>query len=546
MNRINWGIAKRLIFEQRYQSLKGNSSFISRFSGGKGGRSLRSFIIANYMASVFSFALLSLSLTFVRLLSQANAGLSELELLLFFYVYTANIFNAIFFLDGVVSENLLQPVSSLPLEEPGNIIPESYMLYYGSSSVFVIIPFLLLELVSNHSILMFVFGILWMLVYIVFGYLSGALIFHYLYRFRNPAKPSVMKNAGTLFRVFVIVLIFSFFEIWVYDPQVLPASFTPAAHGILFYFIPILNSPILVNAHITAHGILWNIISIVSYTAVLFLIYKLFHMRLFRNLLLPEQKIKNFTGDSKFSANNPKFSLYLKNIRIVLRKTQYSLMLFFPVMVAIPFAVPLILSNAASDSYNPLGLYYALLTIPVICASIYSLISFISEGNAISLYFILPDMKRSNVLSKSKVGISIFSCIVFPLTLFIMSTGHYTVLEYLLVPLNLVVGFSFAYLNLLRRFSGKLSPQITMVNIDTFGGSIGLLISFGFVLIQMLGPVIIGALITEMVYSNSGSTVTLLIDFLINAAFLVISLLLYFQTSDTKHRGRLYRSSLAR
>lgn len=530
MNNVNWEIAKRIIFEQRYQSLKGNSSFISRFTatGRRTGRSLRSFIISNYIASVFSFTLLSVSLTFVRLINNLSSDLPELELLLYFYVYSANIFNTVFFLDGLVSENILQPVSSLPLTKPHSILPISYMLYYGSSSTFVLMPFLILELVTNHSLPMFFLGFLWMAVYIVLGYMTGALMFHYLYRYRNPSAPSVLKNAATLFKVFVIVLVFSFFEIWVYDPQVLPPSLVPANSGILISFVPILNTPILVRQYATISGLIMNLVAFTVYAALAAMIYILLRRRLFESLMLPREGGSTNGSGNVYTAGNVNFALFLKNFRIIMRKSQYSLMLFFPVMVAIPFAVPLILSNSASNSFNPLGMYYALLTIPVICASIYSLLSFTSEGNAISIQFILPGYSSRNVISKAYVGITIFSCIVFPLTLFIMISGSYSVADYLLVPLNLIAGFSFSYLNLLRRLSRKLTPYITVVNIDTFGGSAGLLIAFAFVLGQMLLPVISGAVISSILFPGMGRTFTLALDLGLNMLLLLVSALLVF------------------
>ncbi len=547
MNDVTWEISKRIIFEQRYQSLKGNSAFISRFraDGRRTGRSLRSFIISNYIASVFSFSLLSVALTFVRLINNYSTDLPELELLLYFYVFSANIFNTIFFLDGLVSENILQPLAALPLENPQSILPISYMLYYGSSSTFVVTPFLLLEFLSNHSLLMLITGLLWMAVYIFLGYIAGSLIFHYLYRFRNPSRPSVMKNMGTLFRVFVIVLIFSFFEVWVYDPQILPATFLPASQNALFSLIPVINTPMLVRQSLTGFGFLLDGSAFFLFASVTALIYIGTHRLLFERILIPREGGMKHGENSSYRAGNVRMALFMKNLRIIVRKSQYSLMLFFPVMVAIPFAVPLILSNASSSSFNPLGLYYALLTIPVVCASIYSLLSFVSEGGAISIMFILPGSTRANVISKSFVGVVIFSCIVFPLTLLIMGAGRYTAVDFLLVPLNLIAGFSFSYLNLLKRLSRKLSPYITVVNIDTFGGSFGLLVSFGFVLVQMLTPVIAGAVITMFAFPSGGRSFTLAVDLALNLILLLYSIFMVSREKDWVSRKRLSSSGNA-
>ncbi len=526
MNNVLWEISKRIIFEQRYQSLKGNTAFLSRFSGErkKGGRSLRSYIISNYIASVFSFALLSVALTTVTFSGRTSGNLSELEVVLYFYVFSANIFNTIIFLDGIVSENILQPLASIPLGKAHSVVPVAYMIYYGSSSIFVIMPFLLLEFAVNHSAAMFLTGTLWMAIYIVMGYLAGSLVFQFLYPLRNPSKPSLVKSIGTIFRIFVIVLVFSFFEIWIYDPQVLPAVLVPTSPGLTQYLVPVLNSPLLVRASLPMSQVLPGIFSPVLYIAVIFSIYVAFQKRLFDRIMVPRAGSSAIRKSGSFKHGNTRFAMFLKDLRIVFRKSQYSLMLFFPVMVSIPFAVPLILSNTGASSYNPLGLYYSLLsTISVICSSMYSILLFISEGGAVSVMFILPDFARRSVFSKASVGVFIFAAVVTPVVFVIMLAGRYSIFDYLLVPLNLVTGFSYTYLNLLNRFKKKLNPYLTVVNIDTFGGSFGLLLSFGFVLVLMVIPVVLGEIVSVYLIGNPGRTFNLAVDLIINSVFLLAS-----------------------
>lgn len=531
MNNVLWEISKRIIFEQRYQSLKGNTAFISRFNreGRMAGRSLRSYIVSNYVASVFSFALLSVALTSVRIFSGETGYLVELEILLFFYVFAANIFNSIIFFDGIVTENLLQPISSIPLVSPQTVLPVSYMIYYGSSSTFVITPFLVIEYMFNHSLILFGTGLIWMTIYIFLGYLVGTLVFYFLYPLRNPSKPSIFKNIGTVLRILVIVLIFSFFEIWIYDANILPPSLVPASLGTLRYFIPVVNTGVLVTNSISMFEGMMELLVLVPYAVICLLIYFMLHGRVFQRLLIPRTGRVLRNNQPLFRHGSLRMAMFLKDIRIIFRKSQYSLMLFFPVMVSIPFAVPLILANSGVAQSNPLGLYYSLLTVPVVCASIYSLLTYISEGNAVSIMFSLPDLSRRSVKSKALVGIVIFSCIVIPMADLIMLAAHYNPLDYVLVPANLIIGFAFTYVAILNRLRKKLNPYITVVNVDTFGGSFGLLISFSMVLGLILVPVIAGELISTYAFGGSNSTLTLALDLMMNVFLLFITTLLIFR-----------------
>lgn len=516
---VRFEIAKRIIYEQRYQSLKGNRGFISRFSqSGDARRSLRSYIISNYVASVFAFSLLSLALSFIKLYGDDLSNLLTLEVLLFFYVMSANVFNSVLFLDSIATENILQPISVIPIERPAMIIPISYMLYYGSSSIFVMVPFLFISYSIIHSILFVLTGTIWTVIYILLGYVIGSVLFSFLYRVRNPLKPSAFKNVATVLRLLVIVAVFSFFEVWIYDPQVLPPFITAPTHGILLSLIPVIGVTSLLEVHTLL--IREELISLFVYTVVLILSYSVMSNRIYERLKTPRENFSDTAERKNEKIHGAMLTMVQKNIRLIFRKSQYSLMIFFPVMIAIPFAVPLILSGE-SGSFNPLGLYYVLLTIPVICASIYSLVSYISEGNAIPLLFTIPGLRRRDVESRSAAGIIVFAAIVIPLTIFIMETGRYSILDYLLIILNLLAGFSFSFIFTIMRLQRKINPYVTVVNIDTFGGSFGLLLSFGTVLFLILIPVLMGAAISIYLLSG-GATATLSIDLGLNLFLLLL------------------------
>ena len=534
MSSIRYEVAKRIIYEQRYQSLKGNRGFISRFSqSGSAHRSLRSYIISNYAASVFAFSLLSLALSFIKLYGDNVNNLLTLEVLLFFYVLSANVFNSVLFLDSIVTENLLQPVSVVPIKKPALIIPLSYMLYYGSSSVFVIVPFLFLSYTLIHSYLFVATGLIWMIVYIILGYLIGCALFSFLYKVKNPRRPSALKNVATILRLLVIVAVFSFFEIWIYDPQVLPSFITAPVHGIILSLVPVLNVTALLETG--KLNVFMELVPFAVYSIIIMISYFIMGSSTYEKLKTPRENFSDSSFSTSGKMHRPMLTMVEKNIRLIFRKSQYSLMIFFPVMIAIPFAVPLILSGQGSN-FDPLGLYYTMLTIPVICASIYSLVSYISEGTAIPLLFTIPGLERRDVESKSISGILVFSLIVIPLTVFIMETGKYSFIDYVLIITNLITGFSFAYMIIMRRLQKKINPYVTVVNLDTFGGSIGLLLSFGFVLAIILIPVISGAVIS--IYILSGSSVTtLILDLSLNIFILFITIFSLFILRTRKNYG---------
>ncbi|GEM_PF-3176562 len=525
MGRESITIAMKIIFEQRYQSLKGSSSFMSRFSGG---RSLRSYVLSNYLASLFSYTMFSLVISFIKIYRAGSAGIGTLEVLLYFYVLVANIFNSIMYMDLLLTGRILTPLSSLPIEHPERSIHISYLAYYGSSSLFVVLPFLTMDYLRTGNFLFFISGTVWLFMYVMIGYVVGLIIFHAILPMRSPDHPSALKSAGTVLKIVGMVAMFSLFELWIYSPSLIPASLAVSSANPFVLLAPAINITFLLGAGWSPSFLISTLYAGAVYIALIVIGMIAVSGRIYIKL------IEGVSGSEKRRRNNHYVNIrtnhatFLKDVRIILRKTQYGVLLFLPLMFAVPFTVPVVIESSISGDYNVLGVFYSLMTLPVLCASIYSILPLISEGGAISQLFSLPDFERFTLRNKFLVGIMFYSSIMIPTSVFILLFGKYSIEDYLLLPLNLVFAFAFSYMNLLRRNLRKINPYITTVNVDTFGGSAGLLVSFAAALAMIVIPAVAGAVISFSAFGNFSGSVVLAIDLAIYSLLLAMRILLDF------------------
>ena len=137
MNKLDFELAKLLIREQRYFSLKGFSrKNITRIS-----RPISSYVRRNYIASVISFSILSLGLAAIKILEiPGSSTLSEVIVVLFFYLVIAGAYNTLFYFSQIKMANIIEPSIHLPRVRTERALILSYIYYYGSSTLFVVLP----------------------------------------------------------------------------------------------------------------------------------------------------------------------------------------------------------------------------------------------------------------------------------------------------------------------------------------------------------------------------------------------------------------------
>ena len=243
MNKLDFQLAKLLIREQRYFSLKGFSrKNITRIS-----RPITSYVRRNYIASIISFSILSLGLAAIKILEiPGPSTLSEVIVVLFFYLVIAGSYNALFYFSQIKMANIIEPSIHLPRVRTERALILSYIYYYGSSTLFVVLPAAFIYAFLFKNVIEFFIILWWAGIYSVLALLAGsiALVATGGNMFRR--KAGKKKYAKSIVRIAAILFAFFFFEFWIYDPTFLPPNLFDHFNAIIA-FIPVSTSLTLPN-----------------------------------------------------------------------------------------------------------------------------------------------------------------------------------------------------------------------------------------------------------------------------------------------------------
>lgn len=512
-------IARLLMIEQRYQAIKKSPKFTVEDPQSLR-RKLGRFLQTSYIANSASFAVFSFLLITPYIFSGGSGErVSNIGFIVYIYALIISIYSSALFFNAISSMNLLEPVASLPFPGKKKAVALSWFLYSGSSFIFVVLPSTAWMSLETGTMFPIIYGSVWAILFSMLGYSIGAVINGFIIGRGKSDRAGFLSSIKSTLRVFVMLAVFAIFETGIYLPGLIP-DFIPGLPYPLNRFVPVFNVPYVVflgNSSIS--GILLDAASTLLYLGIFYIMMTASNTYITRKTLETGGAVSALSPDRKvrFSRDGLVRPMFMKEVRIVARKSQNVILLFIPIVFVFPTILSVLIYGSAGGVQN-VGTYFAMISILVICSSFYSLIMVVSEGNGIETLFSLPISGRDIVYSKGMFGIIIFSVIIVPVTVLIMGGGGSFSPFDILVPANLILGYSFSSIFNLKRLIGRLPRESSTVNFYSFGG--GFFIVFLFITTAAISilPVIVSLLTTELVFGslNSGLYFFYLFDSIIN------------------------------
>lgn len=516
---LDMDVAMRVIREQRYLSLKG-----AKWKHGKSLRSLDSYVRRNYLASAVSFCFFSIVLSIIRYLETPSVlGFAEAEVILFFYLLMTNVYNAVFFLSQVRSSSIVEPVLHLPGISISRVLTLATLYYYGTATLFVVVPSFVIFSILYSNYLSLLVLIFWSFLYIILGFTFGVLTIYAVSRRSDSKHSGKVRMIGGAIRILGIVLAFVVFELWIYDPSLIsPAVF--ARPGILSALIPVINVSVTSMQPFSNGNQIYLPFSAALYTAITIILFRNSSWMLEKAYTASLPQTSRSYRDTSTRMRRGKYDKMIrKDLSILFRSPQNSVLIFLPLMLSLPALIPVILAKPDSA----LAVYYLALSLPVMSASFYPLVTLVSEGKAISLLFSLPIKKSDFLLSKIFVSGMIFLVVSASIILF---AGLYIGENLLLIAFtvfSILAGYTYTSVYNFIRMSRKITDQVTILNLDSFGGTFGIMMIFAVTMVLLLLPIFSGSLVAYFRFGNlSNDSFILGMDTILNALMLIATSLL--------------------
>lgn len=518
-------LSRMLMIEQRYQAVKKSPNYADEKNREATKKSIDNFLRVSYTANSISFAVFSFLLISPYVFSGGGFDrITNIGFIVYVYALIISIYSSALFFNSISNMNLLGPVSWLPYDGKRRAVMLSWFLYSGSSSIFSVLPAVAWISWISSNPLVVVFGILWGFLVIMIGYAAGAAINTFVTGRGNRDRAGILSTLKSTMRVMLILLVFAVFEIGIYLPGLIP-NFIPGIAFPLNRFLPLVNIPYVVflgNTNIA--GILTDIASTIVYIlASLLLMFVANNAAIERSLeggksreMFSPEKYVGYRGRSIT------LSMILKDIRIVARKSQNVILLFIPVVFVFPTILSVLIYGNAGG-IGSLGTYFSLTSILVICSSFYSLILVVSEGSGIEALYSLPLEPRDVVYSKAILGLIVFSAIIIPVSVLIMGWSYGPSPYDILIPSNLILGFSYSSIYNIRKLLRKLPKEASTVNFYSFGGGLSIAAMFVTTGGLVLAPVILSAALTAAIFGSLQSSpyIFYLLDSVLNFLALV-------------------------
>ena len=506
MKHIMWEMSKRLVMEQRYLALKDSQKFQQRMgsSSKQGGRYIQQLILTTY---IFTSLMMGLFSTF---LVDANYGVSNqldhlqsISFIIYSYIFLFSLYSVVMFINIIRNYRLFEPLRPLPSNMGHLILPLSWFVYNGSSSLFVTIPLIAQYAFATGNYLSIPLGIVWAFIVMAMGYLSGVVIVSFLSGRNATARKGKLGTFSNITRLLGLIFVFILFEVALQEPGSLP-HFPSVTSHIYLMLLPLLNVsyisfPVFSNTQILLAGLGATAV----YGLVFYVLFLKFNSRIF--MRISEQDALSQSQQSEIESKVIVRGFYRnsfsKDIRNIFRKPQNATMVLIPIIFVTPTLFQLFFYSS-SVSFGTISIYFSLLSIVIVSSSFYSIALIISEGNGISVLQSLPVKLRDIIYSKNYVGAIIFAVIVTPIAILFLLKESPGILTLFLLPANLVVAYVYSSLYNLRRLLKKLPRGVTTVNFYSFGGNFALFALFGITLLFTAIPTILATLITyEVTFS---------------------------------------------
>ncbi len=500
MKNIMWEMSKRLVTEQRYLALKDSQKFQQRMgsSAKQGERYIQRLIITTYL---FTSVMMGFFSTF---LVNSDSGvtsmvdhLQSISFILYSYIFLFSLYSVVMFINIIRNYKLFEPLRVLPTNLGHFILPLSWFVYNGSSSLYVIIPIIIEYTIYTGNLSAIPFGILMAFVVMGMGYLSGVLIVSFLSSRNASAKRGKLGAVSNLTRLVGLIGIFVLFEIALQAPNMLP-SFPSITSHLYLMFVPLINvSYVAFPSFLNTGLLLISTLSLASYAALFIYLFVKYNRKIF--LRISEQdSVSQATlhhSESRVIVKGFYRNSFSKDVRNIFRKPQNATMVLIPIIFVTPTLFQLFFYSS-SVSFGTISVYLSLLSIVIVSSAFYSIVLIISEGNGVSVLQALPVRLRDVIYSKNYVGAIIFTIIVTPISILFIVKESPGILAMVLLPANLIVAYVYTSLYNLRRLLRKLPKGSTTVNFYSFGGNLALFTLFGITLVFTAIPTIIATVIT--------------------------------------------------
>lgn len=506
MKNVMWEMSRRLVIEQRYLALKDSQKFQQRMGAStmQGERYIQRLIMTTYL---FTSAMMGL---FSAFLVNSDTGVTSIvdhmqtiSFILYSYVFLFSLYSVVMFINIIRNYKLFEPLRVLPTNLGHFILPLSWFVYNGSSSLYVIIPIIVEYTLFTGNLSAIPFGIILAVIVMAMGYLSGVLIVSFLSSRNANAKRGKLGAFSNLTRLVGVIGIFVLFEIALQAPNMLP-QFPPITTHLYLMFVPLINvSYVAYPSFLNTNMLIIATLSTALYAALFLYLFIRFNKRIF--LRISEQDLMSQAtlhhSESRVVVKGFYRNSFSKDIRNIFRKPQNATMVLIPIIFVTPTLFQLFFYSS-SVSFGTISVYLSLLSIVIVSSAFYSIVLIISEGNGISVLQSLPIKLRDIIYSKNYVGAIIFTIIVTPISILFILKESTSVLEMVLLPANLIVAYVYTSLYNLRRLLRKLPRGSTTVNFYSFGGNLALMVLFGITFLFTAVPTLIATVITyEVTFS---------------------------------------------
>lgn len=495
-------LATMLMVEQRYRAIKGSPKTMEE-ERPTVMMKMQRFLYVSFFANSSSFAVFAFLLITPYIYSPGGyLGVANIGFIVYLYALIISVYSSALFFNSLSSMGLLEPVSELPYSGKRISVMLSWFLYNGSSAVFVILPSTIWAAYVTGNAAVILFGILWVSVFMMLGYSIGASLNVYLMARGNNDRAGILSTVRSSLRVVIILLVFAFFEVGIYLPGAIP-DFIAGIQFPLSLFIPLVNVPFTVFfGGLSPTGIVYDSLSTAIYilaTAALMLkvnsfsIDKILERGGFHASLRAD-------ADSEYGRGGQSKLMFLKEVRIVARKSQNVVLLFIPVIFVFPTILS-VLINGSPGGIKSMGTYFSLVSVLIVCSGFYSLILVVSEGNGIATLFSLPVKLKDVIYTKAALGLVVFAIIITPVTVLIMGGSRLSPFD-ILVPANLVLGYTFSSVFNIRRLMLRVPRGSSTVNFYSFGGGLFIASSFFVTAVMTLSPVLLSAVLSALIFKS--------------------------------------------
>jgi predicted permease len=319
-------IERTLIVEQRYIGLRSSSQFQSKISKVRAGakKYFDRMILINYGFTAVMLIIFSLVMISPALFSADPAlSIADIGFVLFAYTLSMSIYNSFIFFNTLGTHRLVEPLGALPLKGGDDILFTSWLKYNGSTSIFIVIPVLVVYSVKFFSYETLFIGALWLLSIIILGYSIGAVVYVSVRKRISSSGSPFMSSLKGAIRMVVIIGVFAIFEIMIYFPQSL-INHIPRAGGLTGLIVPVLNvSTVVFQGYPVNQNFVADIGISTFYLAIFLVLFTFVKSWVYNALsnspVLASEK-KASKSISRVYGLLP--SLFLKDLRGLMRKCQ--------------------------------------------------------------------------------------------------------------------------------------------------------------------------------------------------------------------------------